>query len=191
MIEFHCPACGKRLRTTDDKAGQTAPCSGCQQPVTVPVAGDGANSIQAGALSAEGSEAGEELKNCPMCGEQVRARANRCRYCGENLQEDDGADSTVEPHRGTLILALSLIGLMTCLGGPCGIMGVVLSIIVLVLAHQDLRAMNEGRMDSTGRGLTQAGRIIAWIQIALIGALMLFYFVLIVFMLLGQPQRLP
>ena len=57
-----------------------------------------------------------------------------------------------EPHRGGLILGLGLAGLLvTC---P------LLSLLAWILGNHDLRKMREGRMDPSGMGLTEAGRII-------------------------------
>ena len=55
-----------------------------------------------------------------------------------------------QPHRGTLILVLGILGLTVC--GICGI-------VAWVMGNNDLRAMAAGHMDPAGRGLTQAGRI--------------------------------
>jgi hypothetical protein len=56
----------------------------------------------------------------------------------------------MKPHRGTLILVLGILGLVLCgfLGIPAWIMG-----------NSDLREMDAGRMDPSGRGNTNAGRI--------------------------------
>src|SRR5690348_9151258 len=35
-IPFTCPHCGKSMTVDDKFAGQTGPCSGCQQPITIP-----------------------------------------------------------------------------------------------------------------------------------------------------------
>lgn len=35
-IPFTCPNCGKSMTVDDRFAGQTGPCSGCQQPITIP-----------------------------------------------------------------------------------------------------------------------------------------------------------
>ena len=59
------------------------------------------------------------------------------------------------PHRGGMILALGIVGLVVgCF---------VISAIAWVLGNQDLQAMNEGRMDPAGRDLTQAGRILGMV----------------------------
>jgi hypothetical protein len=56
----------------------------------------------------------------------------------------------MKPHRGTLILVFGILGLVLCapLGIPAWIMG-----------NSDLRAMDAGQMDPSGRSTTNAGRI--------------------------------
>jgi hypothetical protein len=82
----------------------------------------------------------------------------------------------VQPHRGTTILVLGILGLVVC----C-----VLGIVAWVMGNNDLSEMRAGRMDPSGRGLTNAGRIcgivsvclsvagvLLWVAIAGLGGLM-------------------
>ncbi|MHC4680022.1 MAG: DUF4190 domain-containing protein [Planctomycetota bacterium] len=62
------------------------------------------------------------------------------------------------PHRGGLILALGILGLVCCF--ICGI-------IAWVMGNNDLREMAAGRMDRSGQGLTQAGKICGMISVIL------------------------
>ncbi len=62
----------------------------------------------------------------------------------------------MQPHRGVLILVFSILSWVVCL---------VFGIVAWVLANSDLRAMEEGRMDPTGEGMTRAGKIVAMISI--------------------------
>ena len=66
--------------------------------------------------------------------------------------------TALRPHRATLVLILGIVGLVCCM--PAGI-------VAWVLGHQDLRDMNSGLMDPAGRGMTQAGKILGMISVAL------------------------
>ena len=59
------------------------------------------------------------------------------------------------PHRGTMLLALSICGWLVC-----GI----LSPITWILANGDLKRMAEGAMDSSGSGTTQTAKVIAMVH---------------------------
>lgn len=69
-----------------------------------------------------------------------------------------GATGYRQPHRGGLILAMSIISWFVCL---------LLGIAAWVMAAEDLKKMRDGRMDNSGYGMTQAGMIIAIIQVVL------------------------
>ena len=56
----------------------------------------------------------------------------------------------MKPHRGTLILVLGILGLVLC-----GFLGVA----AWIMGSSDLKEMDAGQMDPTGRGNTNAGRI--------------------------------
>ena len=56
----------------------------------------------------------------------------------------------MKPHRGTLILVLGILGLLVC--QPCGI-------AAWVMGNNDLREIDAGQMDPSGRSNTNAGRI--------------------------------
>ncbi len=78
-----------------------------------------------------------------------------------------------EPHRGVLVLVLGIIGLVTC---P------VLGIAAWLMGANDLKAMDEGRMDPEGRQLTLAGKvlgIVATVLLAVQFLLLAFYLVVV------------
>jgi hypothetical protein len=54
------------------------------------------------------------------------------------------------PHRGGLVLALGILGIVACF--ICGI-------VAWVMGNGDLKAMDNGTMDPSGRSITNAGRI--------------------------------
>jgi len=70
----------------------------------------------------------------------------------------DALNSSLQPHRGVLVLILGILGLLLCF--PLGI-------VAWIIGNGDLEAMRSGRMDRTGEGLTQAGRICGMVSVAL------------------------
>ena len=81
-------------------------------------------------------------------------------YDDRDDRDDDGGDDRPrrrerahydEPHRGGLMLALGIIGLVVC---P------IVGIAAWMMAANDLKAMDEGRMDPEGRQFTQVGKIL-------------------------------
>ena len=64
----------------------------------------------------------------------------------------------IQPHRGVMILVFAILSWFLC---------VIFGVVAWVLANSDLRAMEEGRMDPTGEGITKAGKIVAMINVIL------------------------
>ncbi len=64
----------------------------------------------------------------------------------------------LRPHRGGVVLALGILGIVVCF--ICGI-------VAWVMGNNDLREMAAGTMDPAGRGLTQAGKICGMIGVIL------------------------
>jgi hypothetical protein len=67
-------------------------------------------------------------------------------------------EQPLRPHRGGVILTLGILGIVCCF--ICGI-------IAWVMGNNDLREMAAGRMDRSGEGLTQAGKICGIIGVIL------------------------
>ena len=67
----------------------------------------------------------------------------------------------MNPHHGTLILILGILSLFMC--------GIFTGIPAWVMANSDLREMDAGTMDPSGRGATQAGKVCGIISVVLAG----------------------
>lgn len=80
----------------------------------------------------------------------------------------------MKPHRGALILVFGILGLVLCQ---------LFGIAAWVMGNNDLKEMDAGVMDSTGRDLTKVGRICGIIATALLIIPVIFGIVLLVFSL--------
>lgn len=72
------------------------------------------------------------------------------------------APPMVKAHRGGMILAFGIVGLVCC---------IIFAILAWVMGSGDLKEMAAGRMDRTGEGMTKAGKIIGMIAciLAIVG----------------------
>src|SRR4030042_6157410 len=77
---------------------------------------------------------------------------------------------TLRPHRGTVILVLGILGIVCCF--ICGI-------IAWVMGSSDLKEMSAGRMDPSGQGLTQAGKICGIVSVVLLILQFIFGFIML------------
>lgn len=76
-------------------------------------------------------------------------------------------EERIAAHRGAMILVLGILSWLVC--------PLVLGIMAWVMGNGDLREMDAGRMDPSGRGLTEAGRILGMINVILSAAALVFY----------------
>jgi hypothetical protein len=75
----------------------------------------------------------------------------------------------MKPHRGTLILVLGILSLVIC--APLGI-------AAWIMGNGDLKEIDAGAMDPSGRSLTSAGRICGMIGTILLGLSILIFIAL-------------
>jgi hypothetical protein len=83
------------------------------------------------------------------------------------------------PHRAGTVLTLGIVGLVLTLG--CGL-GWILGIVAWVMGNADLRQMDAGTMDPSGRGNTQAGKICGIISVALAALGLVIYLFMVLVM---------
>jgi hypothetical protein len=65
----------------------------------------------------------------------------------------------MKPHRATIILVFGILGLVICQ---------LFGIAAWVMGNNDLREMDTGRMDPSGRDMTKAGRICGMVATAIL-----------------------
>lgn len=65
----------------------------------------------------------------------------------------------MKPHRGVLILILGILSFVLC--------GIISAIPAWIMGNSDLKDMEAGTMDPSGRGMTQAGKILGMIAVIL------------------------
>ncbi len=76
----------------------------------------------------------------------------------ETVEVQPTTGPPLKPHRGGLVLALGILGIVCCF--ICGI-------IAWVFGSNDLKEMAAGTMDPSGKGMTQAGKICGIISVVL------------------------
>ncbi len=85
----------------------------------------------------------------------------------------------MKPHRGTLILVFGILSLVIC--QPLGI-------AAWVMGSNDLKQMDAGAMDPSGRSVTNAGRICGIIATILLGLSVLVFIALAALGVLGAAM---
>jgi hypothetical protein len=86
----------------------------------------------------------------------------------------------MKPHRGTLILVFGILGIVFCF--PLGI-------AAWVMGKRDLKEMDAGTMDSSGRSNTNAGRICGMIGTLLAAFMVLVLIIGAILCILALSQR--
>jgi hypothetical protein len=180
-IEVKCSGCAQILRVQDQDAGKQGRCPKCQTTFTIPSAGSSSAGPNSGSIESK-PESPFPQQQAPF-GQQPQTPYGQQPQTpfgqqGQNPFSDKPATPTQnpyatpqqfapapgrrpgQPHRGGTILTLGLLGLFCC-----GFLG----IAAWVMGNEDLQKMNRGIMDPSGRGTTQAGRIIGIIAIVKMG----------------------
>jgi predicted Zn finger-like uncharacterized protein len=190
---IRCPSCERQLRVPDELLGAKVKCPTCQgtfdatndpaatvpppQPVPKPTERVSPESRPRPEPDRDEPpprprDAGDAWRPCPHCGEEIRKEAAHCRFCGEDVVDDDHEDERpwerrdryavrrdCEPHRGTMILVFGILSIVLATTWFLSIVSLPMGIAAWVMGHRDLNKMNARAMDPDGRGTTQAGYV--------------------------------
>lgn len=141
-------------------------------------------SVEGREEGAESEQASDRLRLCPDCGKSVSKRAFQCPRRGcpveqeiESKDDDDQDISHELPHRAGTVLSMGILTLLFAFFCPlvCWIVGG----IGLNMANTDLSLMAKDKIDCSGVGTTNTGRVLAILGLilgtinAIIGAFML------------------
>jgi len=142
-IQINCPSCKGAVRVPEELLGKRVQCPRCEAKFVA---------------EADDEEPAPAAPTTADRGEDIGERLRRPRRRPPDDYEDDYDDyddrprrRSGRPHRGGIILALGVCSLLLC--APLGI-------FAWVMGNHDLTEMKRGRMDRSGEGLTQAGRIL-------------------------------
>ena len=159
-IEFQCSGCGNTLRVPDEHAGRQAKCPVCERISEVPLVsrpGDvprGDDFDLGGGDLPRSGDVSLGADDVPVGGGGIPPLASDNPY--ESSQTY--SSSLLQPHRGGLILTLGILSVLCCN---------LLGIAAWIMGNEDLNKMERGQMDPSGRGLTQAGKVLGIIAIVL------------------------
>ncbi len=153
-VNITCPNCQKTLRLPENLMGKRVRCPGCQEVFT-------AEDPEAGVEPVEEQEEEAIQEERPS---RPARRRRREREEDEDY-EDEPRRAHGRPHRGGVILTLGILTL--ALGCLCVFLNWILGGIAISMANADLAAMAQGKMDRSGQGMTNTGKILAIVGLIL------------------------
>jgi predicted Zn finger-like uncharacterized protein len=162
-----CPECSKHLQVPDDLIGKKVQCPECKHTFTA-TAPEESTKISTTPSKPPPSKAPAWDKD------DDDERSSKSESKPKKRREEDDEDDDDErprrrrrsssgrgdymPHRGGMILAFGLIGLLIM---P------IFGIIAWIMGNSDLAEIKAGRMDPEGESMTNAGRILGMIAVIL------------------------
>ena len=111
-IKFNCPSCNQSLEASKEMLGHIIECPSCNQTITV---AESYSRNPVPRLTNQG-----QTKACSFCGETILSTAQKCKHCGEWLNNSAGIPKKAAPKDGgseKKILPLFLLWLfLGCFG---------------------------------------------------------------------------
>ena len=198
IAHFHCTKCGFETKVPDANKGKKGKCPKCGHIEIIeaakpeerklekpdiysydspPPAEEAASEPQDNTDTDEEQEEDRDLpagmKECPICGEHIRLKARKCRYCGEIIDRGLAKAKKKEKHRDLMrrrrtygpsevssaktAFICGLLGLF-CFGVILGPMAIFLGIS----AHNEIKRR---KGEATGAGMATAGIVLGGIDI--------------------------
>jgi predicted Zn finger-like uncharacterized protein len=154
-----CPQCGRSLRLPDGLLGQLVKCPSCGHVFT--------------ATQSSPPRPAPVAAAAPQARRSAAADRPQDEDSPRPVPDHDRADEhPAAPHRGGLILALGILGLMLSCLPP---VGWILGGVAMNLANTDLQEMKDGRLDRSGRSLTETGRTCGVLAVVLASVVVLLF----------------
>jgi hypothetical protein len=150
LIPLYCPSCGKELCVRNELLGNLVRCPMCEAVFRAVVGMEPPSTPYSLA---------PEPPPVRLGGGGMRPEVEA--YVGPPLTP---LDEIILPHRGPVVLALGILGLVLCPFPPAGW---ILGGLATTKGTDDLVKMNRRHMDPSGRGMTSAGRICGIIAVIL------------------------
>jgi hypothetical protein len=157
-----CPACGKKLQVPEDFFGKTVQCPECKQRFVANAAGPAPIVAPAPASTATTDlfPARQEASYAEEDDDDDRRRRPRKRR-DDDRDERPRRRDYLTPHRGGMILTFGILAIV-------GVGALVFGPLAWFLGNADLAEMRAGRIDPSGEGQTNTGRILGMIATLLI-----------------------
>lgn len=160
-ITLTCSGCGKTLRVPDADAGKQARCPICKTVQPIPHAAPAAEPPAATPPPEIPRQPPPPPAGNPYAA-PPRQENPYASPAAEAQNVNPATGRSYKPHRAGGVLAL---GIMALLCNVCLVPG----IAAWAMAHEDLKQMDAGIMDPSGRGMTQAGMVLGIIGTVLYG----------------------
>src|SRR5262249_30042364 len=176
--DVDCPSCSQKLRVPDDLLGKHVKCPACKTMFSASVRGLAPSQrvvneppVRSSAVTAARED--PQQQESDEGEEDTDARPSKRRRLRRRRERD------YQPHRGTIILVLGILAIVTGLH-------LILGPIAWIMGNNDLKEIHAGRMDPEGEGTTNIGRILGMVAtiigiVALVAGCIIFVIWLIVF----------
>jgi len=153
-----CPSCQRQLQIPENFFGQLVQCPDCQHQFEATPTTSAVQSTPPAPVPMKSPPA----KSYSDDREPERPRR---RFDEDDLDDDIGdlrspRRPQIQPHRASVVLILGILSIC-CVGAP------VTGIIAWLLGASDIKEMDAGRMDPSGRGQTQTGKVLGMVSVLL------------------------